>query len=416
MKKMILILTMFLSLNAFGNINYIQINKIPNFENYKKQFDFLFKNLEYYNHWEATWPYAVDKKDLVKGLMDIYDTFSLLDDVNLEVYLLLGDISHYLYNLQEDDYFNKAIGFYQKAIEISPKDYRTHWFIANHYSLSNVPEKAILHYIKAQDLLPTKEPSEFWDEYAMATAIANMPSHSIYAMDKAKGILGKPGWFESQLGDNIRQRIEPLDENSTYSSSDIWTASVGELISFVSRPLGLRILIDSTWNVSFYDYQNNMSFVTIVPPAIPNKAGRDITYTIAIIMKVAKKGDDLQSFIENFVSKYPDKKSFEFSSKYPNIISYEIKDKSMYPEIGGAHMHILGINRTKPKYAGYLLEEPIELPNNKSDELIFYKVSQSKDRFDGVIFYAIMLDTCEDIYDQAFKVFKSLFYQQINIE
>jgi tetratricopeptide (TPR) repeat protein len=416
MKKTLLTLLTLLSINAWGNINYIQIKQIPNYQDYSNQFDFLFNNVQYYNHWVPEWSYDVSKKSLIQGLKDSYNLFSFIDSNNLEINLLLGDISHYLYNLQEDDFYDIAINHYEKAIKFAPDNYRPYWFMANHYALSNVLEKSISLFIKAQSILPEEEPSDFWEEYANATGLANMPSHCIYAMDKAKSLLGKPGWYESQVGKTIYDRIEPVNKDTSYSYTDIWTASEGEMISFVARPLGLRLLIDSTWNVSFYDYQKYFSFVTIVPPAISNKAGREITYTIAIIMKVAQKEDDLESFIKGFIAKYPTINYYEFVNKYPGQISYEIKDKEMYQEIGGAHMHVIGLSRPKPKYAGYLLEQPIEIQNDKSGEVEYFRAGQSNDRFDEAIYYAIMLDACEDIYAEALKVYKSMFENLIIIE
>ena len=77
---------------------------------------------------------------------------------------------------------------------------------------------------------------------------------------------------------------------------------------------------------------------------------------------------------------------------------------------------MIGIKRTQPQYAGLLLEEPISVPKNGNGQLNFYRASESKDRFGGVIFYGIMLDTCEDIYKDAFEVFKNFYENQMIIE
>lgn len=416
MKTVFIFLLTHITLTVFGNINYIQFDKIPEYENYTDEFDFLLENEGYYNHWQPDWTYDVSQKSLIKGLKKSFDLFSKLDNENTEINLLLGDIAHYLYNLHEDKYYEMSERHYKKAIDLSLNDYRPYWFIANHYALSNVQDKSVEYFLKSQKLLPIDEPAAFWEEYTFATAVANMPSHCIFAMDKAKSILGEPSYFEEQLGHTIYNRIIPVKNDSSYNYMDIWSASKGDLISFVCRPLGLKLLIDSTWQIDFYDYQNNQAVVTIVPPAIPNKSGREITYTIALIMKVPQNGESLDNFINNFVSKYPDKKNFEFSNKYDGLISQELKDKDMYQDIGGAHMHMIGIKRESPKYPGLLLEQPMSIPQGETNKMTFYKASDSKDRFDGVIYYAVMLDACEDIYDEAYKLFKKIFEKQIVIE
>jgi hypothetical protein len=88
----------------------------------------------------------------------------------------------------------------------------------------------------------------------------------------------------------------------------------------------------------------------------------------------------------------------------------------MYQDIGGGHWYMIGIERDRPKYAGLLLENPVALPKGNPNEITYYRASDCKDRFNGKIFYAIMLDSCEYINEQSFSIFKSLFDNQIIIE
>ncbi len=192
-----------------------------------------------------------------------------------------------------------------------------------------------------------------------------MPSHCIYAMDKAKSILGEASYFEEQLGQSIYNRIIPVRNDSIYSYSDIWSASKEDMITFSSRPLGIKIMIDSTWHINLYDYKDNHAMLTIVPPGIPNEDGRVITYTIAIIIKAAQAEESLDNFIDGYISRYPNRTKFEFSDKYPGLLAFDIKNEDMYPDIGGAHMHMIGINRERPEYPGLLLEQPLSLPQMK---------------------------------------------------
>jgi hypothetical protein len=231
-----------------------------------------------------------------------------------------------------------------------------------------------------------------------------------------KSISGKEGSFQQQLGETIYKRIVPMDKNESYKKEDIWTASQGEKITFTSRPLGIKILVDSTWDLQIYDYQKNQGVFILNPPTIANKKGKEIHYTIALIMKPANDKDKLDDYINIFVSKYPDKKKITFSNKYDKMIAYEIKDKTMYQDIGGGHLYMIGIERNTPNYPGLLLENPETMPKGNVGEVTYYTASDSKDRFKGKIFYAIMLDSCEDINEQSFGIFKSFFDNQIIIE
>jgi hypothetical protein len=230
-----------------------------------------------------------------------------------------------------------------------------------------------------------------------------------------KSISGKEGSFQQQLGKTIYKRIVSVDKNQSYDKKDIWTATQGDKTTFTSRPLGIKISIDTTWDLSINDYQNTQAVFIIEPTTIANKAGREIGYTIAILMKTANDNDRLEDYINNFVSKYPNKKKINLSDKYDKMITYEIIDKTMYEDMGGGHLYVVGIERNEPKYSGLLLETAISLPHN-TDEINYYRAAESKDRFKGKIFYLIMFDSCEDIYKQSFAIFKSLFDNQIIIE
>jgi hypothetical protein len=77
---------------------------------------------------------------------------------------------------------------------------------------------------------------------------------------------------------------------------------------------------------------------------------------------------------------------------------------------------MIGIERDAPAYPGLLLENPATLPDGEAGKLTYYAASGSKDRLKGRIFYAIMLDSCEDIHEQSFTIFKEFLDNQVIIE
>lgn len=416
MRNQILLILIFLSLKCYGNFNFIDLNQIPNSKELRSEFQFIHDNLQYIDHWEMEWKYDMDKDKLSDQLKKIHKKLSNIDKENIELLLLIGDLSFYLYNLDNDPYFQLAEEYYNKAILMDSADYRAHWFLANHYAKGNSQVKSIEYFLKAQNLLPTVDPADFWVDYTFATMVANMPSHAIFAMNQAKEIMGEPSYIEKELGETVRNRIISVNSDSTYDFRDLWTASQVDMINFTSRPLGMKILVDSTWQPRFFNFDNNMSFVTFVPEAISNKAGRGITYTIMFIIKVPSENETLKGFINQFVSKYPDIKDASPLTKYPSAISLELRNPEMYKDIGGAHMRVIGIERNEPEYPGLLLEKPMKVPSSPSSEPAFYRAGNSYDRFQGRMFYAIMLDACEDIYDQANNIFTRVLEEQTIIE
>lgn len=412
----IFLIATLLTVDLFANVNFIDITKISSDEKLVTAFKYIKDNQNYYDHWTYEWTYDKPKDEVKKQLRANFASFSSITEKNGELFLLLGDISHYLYNLDDTAFYRSAIKNYNSAINISPQDYRPYWFLAFHYAQSNVPNSAFENFIKAQAELPLEQPAEFWDDYAWSTAIAGMPSHSIFAMDRVRKILGRQGNIENQLGQNIRNRLINLVNDSLYRKEDIWSAIKGDKINFICRPLGIKLLVDSTWNLTLSDYINHQCFITLEPHTIKNKKGKEIHYTLAILMKTVNVDDKLDDFLNTFISKYPNKSKVPFSNKYDKMSTFEIHDNTMYQDIGGGHLYMIGIEREMPEYPGLLLENPSSLPVGEKDKLTYYTVSDSKNRFKGRIFYLVMLDTCENIHEQSLVVFRNFFENQMIIE
>ena len=401
---------------AFGNINYIDLNQIENGEKYRSYFSYVKDHQALYNHWSPEWKYDQKKEDIIAKLKEAYSVFESIPDKNAELLLLTADISHYLYNLDVSSQYQPAVDHYLAAIGKSPDDYRAYWFLANHYALSDHAVKGAEMFLKAEKILPEVKPADFWEEYGRSMAFANMPSHAIYSMDKVRSILGREGHTEDLLGQGILKQLGEANRNLNYKKEELWYASKGEKVAFISRPLGIKIMVDSTWHVLPFNYSNHSCGFTIDPPMIKNKRGKEIGFSIAVIMKTANDSDKLEDYINNISGKYQNKTRIQFSDKYNNLIAFEIKDKNTYKDLGGSHLYSIGIERISPEYPGLLLENPVALPNKETGKVNYFTATGGKTRFKGKIFYNILLDTCEDIHDQSFAIFTSFFEQQLVIE
>lgn len=397
-----------------ANISFIDLKKIPLSSG---DLTYLNEHFQYVEYWQMEWPYEINKSTIATELIAIHKRLSETLTDNIEQALLLGDIGHFLHNLDEQGYFEKAVTFYEKAISIDERDYRGYWFLANQYARGNVQVKSIEYFFKAEERLPDIEPANFWEDYSFAVAVANMPGHLNYAMDQARFILGEPSYFEKQLGATFKARQFTPHPDSTYSIQQIWTGTeVAENIDMANRPLGVKVLMDTTWDTRFFGYKNRLSFFTIVPEALSNDAGKDITYTIFYMIKVAEEGERLKDFILNIVKDYPEINEVPSPIRNKKSIAFELKDPEMYADIGGGHMQVIGLERSTPKYPGMLLEKPSKIKAPTSSEPTFYQALGSMDRFEGRIFYAIMLDTCDDIYQEASQVYYEVLTKRSVIE
>lgn len=416
MKVSFLVFFLFVSSAIFGNTSYILFDKLPASQNNDKHLNFLKVNEKYFKHSSPQWEYSVSKATLVTGLKEALNFYAGLDASNLENNLLMGEIALYLFNLNESTYRETAEKCFKKASQLAPLDYRPYWFLGNFYAAANDQTHSIEFFKIAQNRLPLPEPAPYWEQYANAAKMASMPSTCIYAMDRAKSILGRPCDFEKNFGQAVRNKIAEISSSRTYTNTELWSYTEGVVITFTSRALGLNVTIDPEWELQLSGFDKMKATFTIIPPALISTKGQEIPYTMSIITKVTTEGEDLKTFLNTLVPSKLVKTEIEFSQKYPNTISYELIDSTTNADKGGNHIYLIGFRRKQPLYPGMLLEEPLQVSNTESGETDFLKAQNVKNRFPGTLFYTAILEASEDIFPLARRVFWDLFVNQMVVE
>jgi len=418
--------------SAFANVNYIDISAITQDKELTAQFQNIKDNLPFYANWTYKWEYDVPKSTVSAQLKEFYKNFSELakkDKNNGELFLLLGDIASYLYNLdagdKNTDYTKIAADNYGQAIKFLPKeDYRGYWFLGVHYAgipggyqIKSVDNFEQAVYVSGGIALP----ENFWEDYSYISALTAMPSHYFYAMDKAPGI--KPLYAKDKL-------IKSLDKNAQYEKKDLWNVVEKDSNTFfISRPLGMSFYVtkeeSSKYGLNIGDYKNNKAGLMIIPPNLKSKEGQSIDYSITILVNASpdNKYKSLREFVgsDKYLQSFTGKKEIKLfdKDKYDKMVTYEWMDnnasdyKAAYGDFGGTHFYIVVIERDKPKYPGLLLEMPTPIPAGKTSA---YVLKAQPDRFDGKIFYTILLNTAEDIHEDGLKVFKDFFENRLVIE
>lgn len=416
MKVWFLVLLLLISSAIFGNTSYILFDKLPVSENNDKHLKFIKENEKYFNHWSPQWDASVNKATLITGLKEALNFYAGLDASNIENNLLLGEIALYLYYLNETTYSETAEKYFKKASQLAPLDYRPYWFLANFYAAANDQNHSIEYFKIAKNRLPLPEPALYWEQYANAAKMASMPSTCIYAMDKAKALLGRPSEFEKNFGQTVRNKIADVSSNRTYTNTELWSYSEGEAITFTSRALGFNVTIDPEWELQLSGFDNRKATFTMTPPALISTKGQEIPFTMSIITKVSAEGEDLKAFLNTLVPSNLEKTEIEFSQKYPSTISYELIDSSTNADMGGKHIYLIGFRRKQPLNPGLVLEQPLQVSNTESGETDFLKAQNVKNRFSGTLFYAAILEASEDIFPLAKRTFWDLFVNQMVVE
>lgn len=414
MKLRCLIFILLVSGCLFGKTTYISTDKLPVSKENDMHLQFIRSNEKYVVQGAPQGEIGIGKVALVEGLKSALHFYSIQDATNLEINLLLGDVSAYLSYLDEPTYFDVAINYYKKAIRLAPIDYRAFWFLGMLYHSSNDLVKAVDYFKLAQSRLPKVEPVEFWEQSARLANQANMPSTCIYAMDKAKSLLNRPCDFDRSYGASVRNKIVEMNNSRTYANKELWSYTEDSKINFTSRALGIQVNIDPEWALDISGFEQKKATFTIIPPAVTCANGQEHTFSISIVSKVVSEEDDLKTYMNSLIIGKLEKNEIEFSDKYPGILSYELKDSVLHKDQGGSHQYLIGIKRKKPLYPGLAFEQPFTHSN--IGELENGWPVNYKNRFQGSIFYVVKLDASEDVFQSAKHTFWDVFNNHIFLE
>jgi hypothetical protein len=324
--------------------------------------------------------------------------------------------------MEMEDYYEKAVKYYESAKELSPNDYRAYWFLGHHYSLSAVPDKALKNFAQALNKAPNQPHEAFWGDYAMACSLTGMIANAQYAAHQSSLTAGYKTNIETQVNILAKNLIKSLKSDTTLAAKDLWKMNKdeGAKISFSNFVMGARIAVDSNWHLDLGRYEKRASYATITPGAETSQKGKKITYSILTFMKLAEKGQTLQQFIDIFTARYSSRRLANINSPIPDakVISYEIIEPKVYPENGGAHIYAVAFERDMPQFPGAKLELPFDFLNSaeKNGEIHYYTAKDRFSRVNGKIFYLVLLDTCEDINKKSIAVFNDFLTNRFIVE
>jgi hypothetical protein len=398
---------MLIHIECRADVKFVDFKKIDPTGQYATQQRFLLDYLAYFDHWSPDWVYEPPKDSLINALKGCLTVYEPLKASVYETDLLLGEVAHYLYNLDEKSYYDTAEHYYLDAVALDKKDCRGFWFLGYHYATSDEVKKGVVWFNKAYKLVNNETGNDFWQEYAFTMELAAMPAHCRYALDKYIGN-GGTSTLSKVMDSTLRAETIQADPDITYKNRTLWTKDVqGKMMSFTSTPLGIQLRLDTIWDMELYDYTNRITAVSVKPPILKSVKGATIGYTIGVIVHPAKEGEELQDFVTSMMKMNGTKDaSFPFADRYPKGISYTVRTKDTYADRGAAHIHFIAIERDYPLHPGLALEdEPLEM-KSEPGKLEFFKLGLTRTRFPGRIFYLFVLDTCEDIHEGSWDAFQ----------
>lgn len=420
MKKCIVLLLIFVFYSSKADIHYLDLSDFEKDPKTKDHIDFLFLYFPTFANWQGDWKAEVPKDSIIAGLNRAYAAISSTAKNTAEYYMLLGDISSYLYNLDANKLPISTEELYGKAIALAPKDYRPYWFAGLYLCASTKSIPGIDMFRKAAELAPSKTPDQFWSEFAWAAHLANMPATSVWAMEMAKKIKGTPSYFESVLGNAVRSQLKKAHRDSTYQDKEVWQIDACDTCNkrfFYSTLLGIGFHVDSSWGVKLAHFQKGGTLIQIFPYSNSNKNAEEYPIKFMVIAYSPDDEDNLQHMTDGLMQ-LGEKTPSCFRSNTTFQVSYEMKNPKGYPEFGGGRFAVLGKETTCPEFPGIKLEMPKPMPaaNSENGGMSFYTPQSVFTRISDRMQYVILLDTCEKYYSDALQILKNFLDERIVIE
>lgn len=420
MKKCIILLFIVSFFSAKADIHFFDLTDYEKDTRTKEHIDFLFDYFHTFANWTNDWQEKVPRDSIIDRLKKSYAAISETKRNTADYYMLLGDVSSYLYNLDANDLQISTEELYGKAIALAPKDYRPYWFCGMYLSTSARPVAGIEMFRKAAELATSKTPDQFWAEYAWAAHSANMPATSVFAMEMVKRITGAPSYFETMLGAAIRSKLMKSHRDSTYADSEIWDIDPCDTCNqrfIYSTMLGMGVRIDTSWGFSTMQFEKGGTMVQIFPKRKTNSKGEMLPIKFMVIAYVPDSEDSLHHLTDGFLD-WGEYKPFEIPSARDFPIKYVLSNSKNYPEFGGGKLVVLAKECRQPEFPGSKLEMPKPLPQSEpgNGDMKFYTPKGVYKRMSDRIQYVVILDTCEEFYAEALEMFRNMLGERLVFE
>lgn len=402
-------ITAFISLQAAqaGHLQQIDVRALPQDANMINNVSKM-KILEpYVEIWVPNWNFKIRKEEVISEINMLYseiDGYLKGDSLNGELFLYSGLVAHYAYNLDLQQYWESAKVNLVKARELMKDDFRPDWFLGLHYIKSLHTKEGMsvfLNIAKEKDV----EDGLFWEDYALAAYFSQMLQNALWGLDKAKTTLGEDSDYEKLFGQKIRKKFSTPDKNSKIDSKQLWELSKSDsLIDFASYPLGYRVSIPSNWKVYPTPFQKKVGALSIEMEPVKGIKG-DVVPSMSIFTYVAEKKENIEDFIKKFMKPNVDFEKCELGLGL-NESSYVGSDSKVYSKEGGAKIILVYFERNEPEYKGIKLEKPHE-SSSPSGEVEYYSLTKDRifSRFNGRLFYLILLDCSESVFDRTLPKF-----------
>ncbi len=392
---------------AFGaEIRTINFPLIKNAESYKDKILPVLNNSVIFAdyHGKQFWNFNVSYEEAEAAAVNLYDAICANKEDNAEYYLLKAIASDYLYNFDKISY-TEAENNYLELINNEDHDYRCEWFLAKFYGNSTRVNKALELITKVVDQVPEKEihPVVYYD-YGMIATYSFMPGTALKAFETYSRLSGC-NVEAIPMYNTIKKCLKDYDGGNLNINDVFRDFAINDESFLFSRFTGCYLNLDPGLQVEKGGALSSSSFYFVLKSQ-PITA-KNISYTICpyICATQDAESSDAYKLLEKIKSQC-EMKEVRFKTNIKGLKVYEYKNDDKYPEVGGMHGMVALFTVDYSDDADIRLDTPYEI--GKLDEPVkFFQIPETYRRYQGPVTYAILLDSCGDIYSQSVKDFVS---------
>jgi hypothetical protein len=320
--------------------------------------------------------------------------------IDLRLYRVL--LMSYLYNLDRGDYHDVILSATDELKRDFPGDYRPYWARGFHVSETMDVLDSLEDFQYIVDHFPQKELlADFWDDFGRAAGLCVMPSHAMAALETAAGIRGG---FTAESGDlyaRIKKGLKRPEDAPDMKVEDFMkVGKIGDDFEITARPFGIRFTIPSAWEVGSLAVQKNAFIIGAQSPSIGIPGGKQASYSI-LLMNQARPAATFEAFKADIMGNLKNAVKVALDGIDARWEVYEVRDSSLYSEIGGMHGYIAFLRAAEPKVKGLAIEKLGAPPRTGEGGSSYWVLKDLLIRYDGDIHYMVLLDSCEGIFKQS---------------
>lgn len=396
---------------AFAGLKDIRLDRLPHDAAVQKAYADSLAIEDMVRNWSAQWPYQTPKKDVVSQLKSSLHELQKEADLapsNEELLLLTALVANYAYNVDVEGSHELSMASLERAQKLAPDDYRIEWFAGTHLCQTTLATKGMEKLLSIEKLHAREQlPSSFWDDYISCSFVTNMPSHALRAGDHAEKLREPPSQYRDVLIGSVRNQLKKPDRTVTYPKKDAWNVTEKDSrVTFTSSACGFRFESPAEWRINLFDLAKGQCIAQIETGPLASKAG-DITPNILVVVRQPKPGETLIEFMKAYMTNSSPQPAALHGCPVQECLGFEAVKPGLYHEAGDGHAVVTVFKREAPEFPGVLFEAPTVLPPLGNDKASTFRPDERLTRFDGTLYYLVLLDSASLVLAQAQNEYES---------